>query len=332
MARRITDTNIWKNKRWFRKLSPEYKIVWCYIKDQCNHAGVWEINCLDLMDDIGLDTFDLADFIKCCNRSFDKMSGQPIEKERLKIIEDEHLWLTGFVQFQYQSGDQTVNVYGNFPKGAIQKLADYGLLAEALAKGYLRVSQPSLNPYLNSTNPYLSQKGKGERKEEDKEIIKKWYNSEELKKLKLARAIGRLETEPTPAGEDGATVDTIPLMPTQEHTGTVKRMTNKEVVEFKQRLLGPEEDLYREELMKVKKMESGEILEGWLNYFTIKIVSKEQTNKNYPEFKEHFTNWILPWDTSKPLPNNLNGRHKEPRNAVINPKDIEAKYAKPIKN
>lgn len=333
MARRFTETVIWKNKRWFRKLSPDYKLAWFYIKDQCNHAGIWEINCLDLVDDIGLEKFDLVDFIKCCNRSFDKITGQPIEKERLRIIEDDNLWLTNFIQFQCQSGDETVNIYGNFPKSAIQKLADYGLVKEGLSKGYIRVSEPLLNPYINLPNPTLTLKGKEERKEEDKEILKKWYNSDEKIKMKLAKAGKQLELQPDypPENTGGNNADGLQLPVTEQTTASRKKMSGKEFAEYKERLLGPGESTFRDELRQVKKMNSDQELEKWVNYFSLKIALKDQTNKDYPQFKEHFVNWFLPWDTSKPPPVNLNGNHKETRSKAINPKEIESRYAK-VKN
>ena len=42
MAKRMTDTEKWK-KLWFRGLPPEYKLFWIYLVDNCDHAGIWEI-------------------------------------------------------------------------------------------------------------------------------------------------------------------------------------------------------------------------------------------------------------------------------------------------
>lgn len=41
MAKRFTETTIWDDD-WFYELSPEYKLFWFYIKDNCNHAGIWQ--------------------------------------------------------------------------------------------------------------------------------------------------------------------------------------------------------------------------------------------------------------------------------------------------
>lgn len=109
MSKRFTDTDIWKKQRWFRKLNPIDKLVFCYIKDLCNHAGIWRVECSDLIDDLGLDGFNMAEFISAVNLEFDKVTGSKINKERLILLEGNMLWLTGFVQFQYEGKEGKVN-------------------------------------------------------------------------------------------------------------------------------------------------------------------------------------------------------------------------------
>jgi hypothetical protein len=72
MAKRLGDTDIWKKQRWFRKLIPDYKLAFLYIKDQCDHAGIWNIDCTDLVEDLGIQEFDLDQFIVACNTEYDK--------------------------------------------------------------------------------------------------------------------------------------------------------------------------------------------------------------------------------------------------------------------
>jgi hypothetical protein len=109
MSKRFTDTELWKKQRWFRKLSPTYKLVFCYIKDLCNHAGIWTIDCSDLVDDLGLEEFEISDFVAAINTEFDKISGVKIAKERVIVLENNMLWITGFVQFQYKNHGGLVN-------------------------------------------------------------------------------------------------------------------------------------------------------------------------------------------------------------------------------
>lgn len=43
MAKRFTDTEKWK-KSFIKGLKPKYKLLWFYILDDCNHAGIWEVD------------------------------------------------------------------------------------------------------------------------------------------------------------------------------------------------------------------------------------------------------------------------------------------------
>jgi len=43
MAKRFTDTEKWK-KKWIRKLELKYKLFWIFICDDCNHAGIWDVD------------------------------------------------------------------------------------------------------------------------------------------------------------------------------------------------------------------------------------------------------------------------------------------------
>src|SRR3990167_601432 len=43
MAKRFTDTSKWR-KTFFRTLPNPMKLFWLYILDECDHAGIWEVN------------------------------------------------------------------------------------------------------------------------------------------------------------------------------------------------------------------------------------------------------------------------------------------------
>jgi hypothetical protein len=137
MAKRFTDTDLWKKQRWFKQLSPEYKLAFIYIKDQCNHAGIWKVDCFELMEDTGLNEFDLSVFISKINIEFDKISGQKVFKERIFLVNSHTLWLTGFIQYQYEGKDQKVNQY-SLPVSSALKILNGYLIdkgSEGLDKG-----------------------------------------------------------------------------------------------------------------------------------------------------------------------------------------------------
>ncbi len=119
MAKRFGDTDIWKKQRWFRKLTPEYKLAFCYIKDQCDHAGIWKVDCSDLIEDLGLESFDLINFIESINTEYNKISGENIIKDRLVLLKNNIIWITGFIQFQYEGKDKLVKPNNNLVKGAL---------------------------------------------------------------------------------------------------------------------------------------------------------------------------------------------------------------------
>ena len=43
MAKRFTDTERWK-KPFIRSLQAPYKLLWFYICDDCDHAGIWQVD------------------------------------------------------------------------------------------------------------------------------------------------------------------------------------------------------------------------------------------------------------------------------------------------
>jgi hypothetical protein len=47
MAKRFTDTNKW-NDVWFSQLTNDYKLIWIYILDSCDNAGIWINNIKNL--------------------------------------------------------------------------------------------------------------------------------------------------------------------------------------------------------------------------------------------------------------------------------------------
>jgi hypothetical protein len=89
MAKRFTSTDIWQED-WFLELSKEYMLAWFYIKDNCNHAGIWRPNKKQL-EFITNSKIDLNEFLSLLNN----------EKERVVVLEDGKWYLTDFISFQY---------------------------------------------------------------------------------------------------------------------------------------------------------------------------------------------------------------------------------------
>jgi hypothetical protein len=87
MAKRFTDTDKWK-KGFMKSLSTKYKLLWLYIVDDCNHAGVWE-----------------TDFEVASIRIGSKISENEAIKhfaEQIRIFDNGDKWfIPKFIDFQY---------------------------------------------------------------------------------------------------------------------------------------------------------------------------------------------------------------------------------------
>ena len=86
MAKRFTDSRKWDDP-WFTDLPCKYKLMWIYMLDRCDHAGVFKVNkrliefCIDSQ-------IDLDEALKLFNG-------------RVHVINGEKWFLTKFVEFQY---------------------------------------------------------------------------------------------------------------------------------------------------------------------------------------------------------------------------------------
>ena len=142
MANRLTDTTIWKKQKWFKKLPVLYKLAWKYMTDECNHVGIWKIDMSELLDDLGIEDFDLDDFKNSCNKDYDKKTGSKINRQRIMQINDNYLWLTGFLTFQYGNKAGLINSKNNTIKTIVETLQTFDLLSFGLNNGYFSFDIP----------------------------------------------------------------------------------------------------------------------------------------------------------------------------------------------
>jgi len=87
MAKRLTDTEKW-NDDWYISLCNDYRIIWQWLLDNCNHAGVCKrsIKLMNLM----------------CNTDITEATLIEIMEGRL-IIVDNNWFIPKFLKFQYTS-------------------------------------------------------------------------------------------------------------------------------------------------------------------------------------------------------------------------------------
>ena len=87
MAKRFTDTDKWK-KGFIRNLPAKFKLLWLYILDDCNHAGIWDTD------------FEVAS-IRIGSKINEKEAVK-IFAEQIKIFDKGNKWfIPKFIDFQY---------------------------------------------------------------------------------------------------------------------------------------------------------------------------------------------------------------------------------------
>ena len=159
MAKRMTETEKWKDL-WFSELTNDAKIVWLYILDDCDNAGIWHFNLRAL-------NFN-------CNTNFNEQDLLSIFSERFTKISSDRFLINKFCEFQY--GVDFLQKKSKPVISAIDKLKKYNLIKE-LSNGIYTLNIPLPNP-IDTT------KDKDKDKDKDKEQYKekdKDKNQEQVK-------------------------------------------------------------------------------------------------------------------------------------------------------
>lgn len=89
MAKRFTDTEIWKQD-WFLDLPIEYKMLFFYIKDNCDHAGIFKVNLrsFSLLNEVKVDPKTALEYFNS-------------DKERIRVLAHDKWFIEDFICFQY---------------------------------------------------------------------------------------------------------------------------------------------------------------------------------------------------------------------------------------
>ena len=113
----MTDTDKWK-KRFLRELKPQHKLLWFYILDDCNHAGIWDVD------------IEVAS-IRVGEELINDMLPQAF-LDKIVIFDNGEKWfIPEFIEFQYGELNPNSNVH----KSVIALLEKYNL------EGYMKGSQ-----------------------------------------------------------------------------------------------------------------------------------------------------------------------------------------------
>lgn len=107
MPKRFTDCDIW-NEDWFVEIPKDYRTLWFFIKDNCDHAGVWKPNVVTFNKMFDCDV-SLKDAFVFLNK----------EKERIALLKNGRWFLIGFIPFQY---GQVLNMNNRLHKSILDLL------------------------------------------------------------------------------------------------------------------------------------------------------------------------------------------------------------------
>ncbi len=131
MAKRFSDTEKWK-KLWFRRLSPIHKCFWEYLRDNCNNAGIWEVD------------FELASFQIGAEIKPDEI--ERVFKKQFIKINDSKWFLVDFIEWQYNCSLEELNPKNNAHLSAIRELEKFKIkeIIRGLPKGCARASSAPL--------------------------------------------------------------------------------------------------------------------------------------------------------------------------------------------
>ena len=148
MAKRFSDTDKWK-KGWIKKLTPGEKLVWVYLLDNCNHAGIWDVEIEVAETRLGI-KINPIEVIKAFG-------------DKIKVIDNGNKWfITNFISFQYG----ILNPLNRAHKSVID------ILEKCQIRGYASPSQGATQGCKDKD------KDKDMDKDKEEEVIKeKKYNT-----------------------------------------------------------------------------------------------------------------------------------------------------------
>jgi hypothetical protein len=90
MGKRFTDTEKWK-KPFLRGLEAPYKLLWLYICDDCDHAGIWQVD---------LEVAEIRIGEKLC-----QSKALAVLNDKIISLDNDTKWyIPSFIEFQYPSG------------------------------------------------------------------------------------------------------------------------------------------------------------------------------------------------------------------------------------
>ncbi len=170
MAKRFTDTDLWQ-KEWFQLLSLKEKVLVKFLFENCDNAGVWEVNFRLASFIIG-ETITLKD-IKTIN-----------EKKSLFVFlhENKYIFISKFIEFQY--GQLSENCKPHIPViNRLKKLEIFERVSKGFPKGFQTLEEKEKEKEKDKEKEQLKEEEKKENQVKEKKENVKPINEEMRKRL-----------------------------------------------------------------------------------------------------------------------------------------------------
>lgn len=128
MAKRFTDTGKWK-MAWFRELSPKLKAINDFICDNCDHAGIWDIDLEGL-------SFYVND--RNLRGQLQQVTTDEVSNAfqgKVSFVGNDKLFLESFVLFQYKLKSLTdLKMSNTVHRSIIERLEKYKIISVEFLK------------------------------------------------------------------------------------------------------------------------------------------------------------------------------------------------------
>jgi len=132
MAKRLTDTNKWQDE-WFLSLNNDHKIIWLYLLDVCDCAGIIKKN------------FKMLNF--CCNTNITEKKFNEVFAGRV-VDCDTFYFIPKFLKFQYPQGLNSQKPVIASVRRILKEKKLLEIIRQSLGNDYLMITEPLPNDCL----------------------------------------------------------------------------------------------------------------------------------------------------------------------------------------
>lgn len=164
MGKRFTESDKWMDP-WFRALRAEFKLAWLYLLDNCDNAGVIDIDRKLAEFQIG-NALDWDEFETNCS-------------DRIEKLPNGKWWVVRFIEFQYGALSRDCRPHNPI----FLSLARNGIDPERVSKGFQKVFERAQDKDKEKDKDQDKEKEKEKDKEKERWLVPDRLDSERIRKM-----------------------------------------------------------------------------------------------------------------------------------------------------